>query len=719
MRRIRSIWRGLSLGVMIWSLHDLGHIVIERQGLHDWYEALWTRENLVDCLVFLSIGLGLGMVWEAWRRLEAELRKMSRVVEQSPSIVVITDLQGNIEYVNPKFTQLTGYTLDEVRGKNPRILKSGETPPEEYARLWKSVAAGGEWRGELHNVKKNGERYWESASMSAIKNSDGEITHYLAVKEDITARKEAEAAEREQHALADALRQTAAVVNSTLELDELLYRILVNLEVVLPHDSAYLMVVEDQTARVVRTCQHIPAERREKLVAARFPVDQTPFLQQMAETGQPLLIEDVSPETGFPFEAARSYLGTPIKYEGKITGFLSLESTIPHFYSSKQLSPIQAFADEVSIAVRNSRLYESMRQHANEMERVVVARTQELSRQRAQLQVILDSMVEGVMYVSNENEITYLNRALLRIVGRDQEAQIDLREFRDWLIQYLDYPAFLSEMSIAFREKEIWQTERQLAHRTRGSFEAIMVYAPVFDETGKRVGRVAIVRDVSEEKALQAQKERFLMYAAHELRTPLANLKTRLYLLRRQPEKLIAHLDVMDNVMADMIRLVEDLLDVVRFTQKSVVLDRHAFELDAMMQGVITQYQDMAEQKNIQLLYTASETPLAYYGDGQRIKQVMDILLESAIAYTTEGEAVSVHLENNETHAILRLHFGGAAVPPDQMFEPFFRLPGGGSGLGLTLAQEIIRLHHGRIEAQPGNIFSVQLPMDCHDVYRH
>src|SRR5690554_5589774 len=128
--------------------------------------------------------------------LEAELRKFKRAVEQSPSTVMITDLQGNIEYVNPKFTELTGYTLDEVRGRNPRFLKSGHTPPEEYARMWKAISEGGEWRGELYNVKKNGDHYWESALMAPIKDADGRITHYISLKEDITARKAVEDALR-------------------------------------------------------------------------------------------------------------------------------------------------------------------------------------------------------------------------------------------------------------------------------------------------------------------------------------------------------------------------------------------------------------------------------------------------------------------------------------------------------------------------------------------
>jgi diguanylate cyclase (GGDEF)-like protein/PAS domain S-box-containing protein len=122
-------------------------------------------------------------------RLEAQLKKFSRAVEQSPATVIITDTQGTIEYVNPKFTALTGYSFDEVMGQNPRILKSGETRPEVYRELWKTICAGKEWRGEFHNKKRNGELYWESGSISPIVEAGGVVTHFVGVKEDITARK--------------------------------------------------------------------------------------------------------------------------------------------------------------------------------------------------------------------------------------------------------------------------------------------------------------------------------------------------------------------------------------------------------------------------------------------------------------------------------------------------------------------------------------------------
>jgi diguanylate cyclase (GGDEF)-like protein/PAS domain S-box-containing protein len=118
---------------------------------------------------------------------EFELRGLTRAIEQSPVVVVITDLKGDIEYVNPRFCELTGYTSAEVIGKNPRILKSGEMSGKEYARLWSTISKGGEWHGVLHNKKKNGDLYWERATISCITDTRGQPTHYLAVKEDITA----------------------------------------------------------------------------------------------------------------------------------------------------------------------------------------------------------------------------------------------------------------------------------------------------------------------------------------------------------------------------------------------------------------------------------------------------------------------------------------------------------------------------------------------------
>jgi PAS domain S-box-containing protein len=133
------------------------------------------------------------------KRAENTLRKLSRAVEQSPATVVITNAEGTIEYVNPKFVKLTGYTTEEAIGQNPRILKSGRQPPEFYQEMWETITRGEEWRGEFLNRKKNGDFYWESALISPIRNGEGGITHFVGVKEDITDRKLAEEALREAH----------------------------------------------------------------------------------------------------------------------------------------------------------------------------------------------------------------------------------------------------------------------------------------------------------------------------------------------------------------------------------------------------------------------------------------------------------------------------------------------------------------------------------------
>jgi two-component system NtrC family sensor kinase len=131
------------------------------------------------------------------RRNEEMLRTLSTVVEQSPVAVVITDPRGQISYVNRKFTESTGYSLEEVQGKNPRILNSGYSPREMYITLWKTVLAGKEWQGEFRNRKKNGEMFWESAVISPIVDENGKITHLVGMKQDIT----------EQRAMESELRQ--------------------------------------------------------------------------------------------------------------------------------------------------------------------------------------------------------------------------------------------------------------------------------------------------------------------------------------------------------------------------------------------------------------------------------------------------------------------------------------------------------------------------------
>jgi two-component system cell cycle sensor histidine kinase/response regulator CckA len=128
-----------------------------------------------------------------WKLAQAEIIRLSQAVEQSPASIVITGLDGSIEYVNPKFSQITGYSFDEARGRNPNILKSGDTPPEEYKKMWEIIKSGKVWEGEFHNKTKDGKFFWEKATLAPIFDESGEIVNYLAVKKDITEQKALEA----------------------------------------------------------------------------------------------------------------------------------------------------------------------------------------------------------------------------------------------------------------------------------------------------------------------------------------------------------------------------------------------------------------------------------------------------------------------------------------------------------------------------------------------
>jgi PAS domain S-box-containing protein len=125
-------------------------------------------------------------------RSNTELRKYYRAIEQSGSTIVITDVMGNIEYANPKFEESSGYALEEVIGKNPRILKSGRQKPEFYQKLWATISSGQVWHGVFHNKKKDGTNYWESATIAPVLDENDAVLNYVAIKDDVTARRKTE-----------------------------------------------------------------------------------------------------------------------------------------------------------------------------------------------------------------------------------------------------------------------------------------------------------------------------------------------------------------------------------------------------------------------------------------------------------------------------------------------------------------------------------------------
>ncbi|MCK5001490.1 MAG: PAS domain S-box protein [Gammaproteobacteria bacterium] len=204
-------YRGVPvLGAWSWS-EELGIGLATEIDLSEALESYHNMRVLVlgalGAITFVALLLNAISIWigeRARSRLTVlvderteELRKVVQAVEQNPLSVIITDIDGNIEHVNPAFTQITGYEADEVIGKNPRLLQSGETSQEQYEKLWQTILAGNTWHDEIHNRMKSGELYWESISIAPVTNAAGEVTHFVAMASDISEAKEIELALQE------------------------------------------------------------------------------------------------------------------------------------------------------------------------------------------------------------------------------------------------------------------------------------------------------------------------------------------------------------------------------------------------------------------------------------------------------------------------------------------------------------------------------------------
>ena len=166
----------------LWNQKKDGSIFAARLSI----TAIRNEYNIVRNYIAIAVDITFS------KQAEQKLRELSQAVEQSPASVIICNVSGNITYVNQKFCDVTGYPREEVTGKNPRFLRSEHTPDDLYRELWQALTSGKEWRGEMKNRKKNGELFWEYSSFSPLKNSEGATTHYLAIKEDITIRKDYE-----------------------------------------------------------------------------------------------------------------------------------------------------------------------------------------------------------------------------------------------------------------------------------------------------------------------------------------------------------------------------------------------------------------------------------------------------------------------------------------------------------------------------------------------
>ena len=308
------------------------------------------------------------------RQLELKLRTMSQIVEQSPASVVVTNTAGEIEYVNPKFTKATGYTAEEAIGQNPRLLKSGEKSPGEYKDLWATIISGGEWRGEFHNRKKNGDLFWEYASISAIKNPEGEITHFLAIKEDITERKRFEEQQRlllERRGRQVRLgTQIAQEIAAAADLQELYRRVVNQVKEQFGYYYAQVLRYEplEQTLILVagsgETGEQMLAEGHRMVIGAGL-------IGTAAASGESVLRAEVALDLDWRpnrlLPETRGELAVPIKLGTQVLGVLDVQSSKAGALDTEDQLLLEGLCGQIAIAIESTRLRQEMEERLRQL----------------------------------------------------------------------------------------------------------------------------------------------------------------------------------------------------------------------------------------------------------------------------------------------------------------------------------------------------------------
>ncbi len=336
------------------------------------------ENNLANTTSQVSLA---GMAEEALRDSEEKYRIL---LDESSDPIFTFYPDGQYRYVNKAFAEGVGRTQAEIIGRKIWDVFSKEEADKRYATV-KWVFENGKTRViEVRVPRPDGDHFYITTA-KPILNGRGEVMSVICISKEITERKRAEEAERDQRALAEALRDTAAALNSTLEFDQVLDRILASVGHVVAHDAASIMLLdaEQGVARIYRSHGYI--ERGADVLAWRFPLADFANLRTMAETGQPSIIPDTHAEPAWirrsETDWQRSYVGAPIRVKGQIFGFMNLDSATPGFFKPLHADHLQAFADQAAIAIENARLYDQAHRHARALEQQAMelqARNEEL-----------------------------------------------------------------------------------------------------------------------------------------------------------------------------------------------------------------------------------------------------------------------------------------------------------------------------------------------------
>lgn len=524
---------------------------------------------------------------------------------------------------------------------------------------------------------------------------------------------------------ATALSNTTNVLAESLDLKTVLASILQNLHRVVPYDSASIVLLEGAYFRVASTQLHNPTVQHE--TADHIPDPIQPFLIKMQRDKAPRYVPYTEKQADWVVlpreEWVKSHIGYPVVINDVLQGVLNVNSAQPGYYLPHHLTQLGGFATQAAIALRNAQLYAQVQGLADDLQAKVTARTAELSKQNASLQALIDHMSDGLLFVDSATDcVLYINPAFTAITGIESR-QIVGQPARDFTWMLAD-ASQVGPLTLEFDEKAAiqkqWQREIVLRTANRGECYCALTGTIVRDAANTPLGYLILIRDISQEKALQAQKDDFITNASHELRNPVQNFNLRLHLLRQQPQRADEHMRVLQESSTRINRLIENLLDLSRFEHGQIRLAVKSVDLVELVHVVLTEYHPLIDSRRVNVEVQTAQSACLVHGDETRLMQVIENLLGNALNYTPEGGQVTIGIIPTAADVMLSVRDTGAGIPAEALthiFEPFFRVPNQttkGNGIGLTITKEIIALHGGQITAEStlgvGTVFIVRLP---------
>jgi PAS domain S-box-containing protein len=313
-------------------------------------------------------------VRERTRQLKSQaenLVSISKAIESTSDAISISDTTGKAIYLNHAFTDLYGFQVNELNVRG--IPNSLFVNPQIAADIFRNVQRGKPWRGEVALRTRQGLIVPTLLRADSIEDNAGRRIGLISVHTDITKRKQAEAFQKEQRAFEKALRDSSAALTSTLELDEVLDRILTNIGHVVSHHMAQVMLIEDGVAQIVRVTGFEDNRTQAWLLSQRYSVTKNPDLRRMFTSGQPVIRTGTTSNwhDTYPLELRkiRSYIGVPIRLKGSAIGFLYLFSPEPGFFTPIHADRLQIFVEHAAIAIQNAQLHEKSQQLAALQER--------------------------------------------------------------------------------------------------------------------------------------------------------------------------------------------------------------------------------------------------------------------------------------------------------------------------------------------------------------